>query len=125
MIIRFNWKYFGLAVLLFGIEVLIALFVKDRIIRPYVGDVLVVMLIYCFVKSFLQLPVVATAIGVLLFAYGIEALQFFNFIEMIGLENCEIARVVLGHSYEFVDLLAYTLGILLVLSVEFLGKLKL
>ena len=42
---HFNKIYFRLTVILFLIEVAIALFIKDRFIRPYLGDVLVVMLI--------------------------------------------------------------------------------
>ena len=45
----FRRSYFSFFVLLFIIEVLIALFVNDRLIRPYVGDFLVVILIYCFI----------------------------------------------------------------------------
>ena len=35
--------------LIFCIEVLIALYVRDNFIRPYVGDMLVVVLVYSFV----------------------------------------------------------------------------
>ena len=65
----FNPKYFFLTVLLFVTEVLIALYLNDGFIRPYFGDFLVVMLIYCFVKSIANLPVIKTAVGVLLFSY--------------------------------------------------------
>lgn len=64
--LRLNKTYLILTIFLFVIEVLIALFVHDNFIRPYVGDVLVVILIYCFVKSFLDLPEFVLAIGVLL-----------------------------------------------------------
>jgi nitrogen fixation/metabolism regulation signal transduction histidine kinase len=46
--ITFNKTYFGFALLLFSIEVVIAFFVDDNIVRPYLGDVFVVILIYCF-----------------------------------------------------------------------------
>jgi uncharacterized paraquat-inducible protein A len=39
--------------LIFCIEVLIALYVRDNFIRPYVGDMLVVVLVYSFVRIFL------------------------------------------------------------------------
>ena len=39
--------YFYWTIVLFFVEVLIALFVHDGIIRPFLGDVLVVILIYC------------------------------------------------------------------------------
>ena len=50
----FNKTYFLLALLLLLAEVLIALYLHDALIRPYGGDFLVVILLYCFVKSFVM-----------------------------------------------------------------------
>jgi len=116
--LKFKLKYFILAAILFLIEVLIALFIHDNFIRPFVGDVLVVILIYCFVKSFFNLPVIITAIAVLLFSYLIEVLQYFKIVNILGLQNFNLARVVIGTSFEWTDLLAYTLGIGLVVLFD-------
>jgi len=115
---KFNKKYFFLTIVLFAIEVLIALFVHDRIIRPYIGDVLVVILIYCFVKSFLELPVLAVAIFVLLFSFGIEYLQYLNIIEKLGLQESKIARTIIGTSFAWIDLVCYIVGIIITLIGE-------
>lgn len=115
---RFSRSYFLLAFLLFAIEVLIALYFHDRIIRPYVGDMLVVILIYCFWKSFFNTPVIATALGVLAFAFLIEILQYLQVIKHLGLQDSNIARTVIGYSFEWIDILAYIIGIGLVLIVE-------
>lgn len=117
-ILQFNRRYFFVAIILFITEVLIALYVHDAIIRPYVGDLLVVILIYCFVKAFLNTPVTPTAIAVLLFAFGIETAQYFNIVKVLGLEKYTIARVVIGTSFEWIDLLAYTTGIIMVIVTE-------
>jgi len=116
--IRFNKTYFILASVIFIIEVLIALFVHDRFIRPYVGDVLVVILMYCFIKSFFSWPVNLTALGVLLFSFLIEWLQSINFVTKIGLAHSAFANTVLGNSFAWLDILAYLIGILIVLIVE-------
>ena len=116
--LAFNKNYFGLAILFFCTEVLIALFVNDRFIRPYLGDVLVVILIYCFLKSFLQLPVLTAAIFVLIFSFAIEFLQFLNIVEILQLEKSKIARTVIGTSFSWIDLLSYVVGIAIVLIVE-------
>jgi len=116
--LTFNKNYFVLTILLFIVEVLIALFVRDKFVRPYLGDVLVVMLIYCFVKSFLHVPVLALAIGVLIFSFMIEFLQYINIVEKLGLEKSTIARTVLGTSFAWKDLVAYAAGIAIVLFVE-------
>lgn len=116
--LKFNKTYFGLALFLFIIEVLIALYIHDNIIRPYIGDVLVVMLLYCFIKSFSNTKVVPTAIIVLLFAFGIETLQYINIIEILGLQNNIVARIVIGTSFAWMDILCYSFGIAIVLIVE-------
>jgi hypothetical protein len=118
--ITFNKIYFFIALLVFIIEVLIALFIHDNFVRPYIGDVLVVILIYCFLKAFIKLPVLTTAILVLIFAFTIEILQYFNFVEKLGLEGSEVARTVLGTSYAWTDLIAYSAGIIIVLVAEFI-----
>ncbi len=119
---QFHRKYFFLLILLFATEVFIAVYLHDALIRPYGGDFLVVILIYCFVKSFLNTPVMATALAVLLFSYLIETLQYFHLVDMLGLEKSTIARIVIGTSFAWTDLLAYTLGVLLILTVEFAIK---
>ncbi len=115
---QFHKKYFLFALLLFLTEVFIAIYLHDAIIRPYGGDFLVVILIYCFVKSFLNAPVKITALVVLLFSYLIETLQYFHLVDLLGLGKSTIARIVIGTSFAWTDLLAYTLGILLVLIIE-------
>lgn len=116
--LTFNKKYFGLTILFFVIEVLIALYVHDTIIRPYVGDVLVVILIYCFIKSFLKLPVLQVALFVLLFSFGVEFLQYLNIVEKLGLQNSKTARTVIGTSFAWIDLVCYIAGIIIVLIPE-------
>jgi hypothetical protein len=116
--LRFKKNYFLLAILLFIVEVLIAMYMHDSIIRPYGGDYLVVMLIYCFVKAFWNAPVTTVAISVLIFSYLIEFLQYFKFVRLLGLANSHIANVVLGNSFAWTDMIAYTLGIVAVLLVD-------
>ena len=122
--IKFDVKYFALTILLFIIESLIAIYVHDSFVRPYFGDVLVVMLIYCFVKSFLKVKVWAAALFVLLFAFAIEFLQYLNVVEKLGLQNSKIARTVLGTSFSWSDILCYMIGIVVVISVEYFLRKK-
>ncbi len=116
--IKFNIRYFALAALIFIIEVIIALYVKDRFIRPYGGDVLVVVLMYCFVKSFFDFPVAPLALSVLIFAFVIESLQYIKIMEKLGLEKSALARTVIGTSFAWMDILSYIAGIGMVLLVE-------
>ncbi|MEO8769631.1 MAG: DUF2809 domain-containing protein [Ferruginibacter sp.] len=114
----FNKKYFILTLVLFVTEVLIALYAHDKIIRPYIGDVLVVILIYCFFKSFLNVSVLPLAIAVLIFSFCIEFLQYLHIVDLLGLSQYKIARIVIGTSFAWTDILAYCVGIGIVLLVE-------
>ena len=116
--LTFDKKYFFLAAFLFIIEVLIALYVQDRIIRPYIGDYLVVILIYCGVRIFWKASAQKVGTGVLLYAYLIELLQYFDIVVRLRLQDNTIAKLVIGYQFEWIDMLAYTLGILTVIGLE-------
>lgn len=115
---RFHKGYAWLSLVLLLTEIAIAIFVHDTIIRPYIGDLLVVILIYCFIRSFFSTGVWRTATGVLLFAYVIETLQYLNFVEGIGLGHSRFANIIFGNAFAWMDMLMYTMGIAIVLVAE-------
>ena len=117
-LLKFDRVYFVLAVLILVAEINIAVFAHDRIIRPYVGDVLVVILIYCTVKSFFDSPVLSTALSVLAFSFVIESLQYLNVVHRLGLQDSQIATTIIGTSFAWIDIFAYIMGILIVLVCE-------
>jgi len=98
--------------------VLIALYVHDSFVRPYLGDTIVIWLIYAFVLSFFAWSRSKVALGVLLFAFLIEGLQAMNFIELIGLQGNQLARVVIGTSFAWEDIWAYVGGYLVILLLN-------
>lgn len=114
----FNKNYFLATLLLFLIEVGIALFVRDRFIRPYFGDFLVVILLYCLLKSFWNGSPLKAGVYVLIFAFAVEIGQYFQLVKVLGLNHSELARTVIGTGFDWGDLVAYTLGILVVLVFE-------
>ncbi|PLK45934.1 DUF2809 domain-containing protein [Emticicia sp. TH156] len=115
----FRPKYGLLAVVFFVIEVMIAVYVHDSFVRPFVGDYLVVFLVYCFVFTFWNTHFVTASAAVLLFSYLVEASQYFHFVHRMGWEKHRIVAVALGSSFSWYDLLAYTLGVLTILWVEY------
>src|SRR5437762_13147313 len=114
MTFTFNLRFFFFTVALFVIEVLIALFAHDRFVRPYAGDYLVVILLYCAVRTFVKAAPLKIAVAVLIFAYTIEVLQYFDIVGKLGLSGNRLARTVIGYGFDWLDLLAYTLGIITV-----------
>ena len=116
--LTFKLSYFVITILLFITEVCIALFLHDKIIRPYIGDFLVVILIYCFLRSFFNFSILSIAIATWIFACTVEFLQYLNIVHKIGLQNSKLAVIIVGNSFDWADILAYTLGIMVVVYVE-------
>ena len=114
----FRKNYFIITTLLFLVELAIAIFVHDNIIRPHIGDLLVVILIYCFIRSFLNIPVLRLGLYVLAFAYSVEVLQYFNIVQLLNLQNSKVASVIIGNSFSWLDIIAYSLGIGIVFLLE-------
>ena len=65
---HFNPRFLLLAILLLLVEILIAVYVRDALIRPYGGDFLVVIMLYGFARAFVNLPKLLIAIAVWLFS---------------------------------------------------------
>lgn len=117
----FNKFYFICTLLLLATEILIALYTTNWI-RAYFGDFLVVILLHCFVLSFVDMNKIIVLTGVLLFSYVVEILQHYKFVEVIGLQNSAVANTVIGTSFSWIDVLMYTLGIFFIAIVEYFNS---
>ncbi|MFD2583375.1 DUF2809 domain-containing protein [Pedobacter vanadiisoli] len=115
MKLTFNSKFLFIFLAIFLSEILIAKYLHDVFIRPFGGDVLVVVLIYAFLRSFLKANNRKLALGVLLFAFLIEFLQKLNYVTWFGWENNKLMSTILGTSFSVYDLLAYFVGYLICL----------
>ncbi|MFD2872628.1 DUF2809 domain-containing protein [Mucilaginibacter ximonensis] len=118
---RFNFKYLIATVILFLIELFIGFYMHDDIVRPFVGDLLVVIFIYCFVMSFFKINSLITALGTLFFAYATEISQYYHLVNMLGWGGSKFARIIMGTSFSWIDMLMYTAGISLVVIIETLS----
>ena len=104
--------YIVICLILLGVEVLIALFVDDKIIRPFGGDVIVIWVIYCFVQALLggRNNHYIVAGGVMVFAFFVEFLQYIHIIDILGLRDIAFFRVLIGTSFSWIDILCYAIG---------------
>ncbi len=110
---------YGLAALVvFVVEVAIAVLVDDAVIRPYLGDVLAVVLVYLGISWLAPLRPLTAAAAALTVAVVIELAQYFHMLSALGLENNRLARTVLGGVFDPMDLLAYSAGAAAALVVE-------
>lgn len=122
---KFNLKYFLIAIAIFLVEVLIATKLKDWFfVRAYLGDVFVVMLMYYFIKAFFDFEPVKLIIVIFIFSCLIEFLQYFHFAEVLGFKDNRLMMIVLGNSFSWIDILCYFAGcvVLLVITIQSNGK---
>jgi hypothetical protein len=113
-----SYFYFTPALLLLLLEAIIAWYVHDNIIRPYGGDFLAVLFLYCLIKSFFYTPVLKAAVWALLVAYAIEVSQYFHLTHLLGLQNSKTIRLLLGSSFSWTDILCYTCAFVLIIIIE-------
>jgi hypothetical protein len=110
----FRKKYCALTAFLFITELVIALFVHDSLIRPYGGDVLVVLLLFAFFYTFLPVNPLRLALAILIFACVVEILQLFHFAETFALTRNTLGRIILGSTFSFGDILSYWVGFFII-----------
>ncbi len=116
MKIQCNSRYFLATVILFLAEVLIATKIKDIFfVRAYLGDVIVVILIYTFIKTFLAVSRDQMLIlGIFLFSCFVEMMQYFHLADHLGLRPGSLMYIVIGNSFSWIDIVCYAAGCLLI-----------
>lgn len=98
----------------------IALFVRDGFVRPFLGDVLAASWLYVTGRAvFAKAPAWTIALATLAIAWGLELLQYLEALRWLGLEDVRVARVILGATFDPLDLLAYVLGVASVVGIEY------
>ncbi|HCM34979.1 MAG TPA: DUF2809 domain-containing protein [Chryseobacterium sp.] len=115
MKLQFSLKYFLISIFIFLIEVLIATKLKDVFfVRAYLGDVIVVILLYTLVKSFFRVDNQKLIGGILIFSCMVEFAQYFNIAEKLGFREGSLMYIVIGNSFSWIDILCYAAGCLLI-----------
>ena len=96
---------------LFIVEVLIALYVRDWLIRPYGGDVLAALLVYVAFRVVIQ-RTSSTRLAIAAFATGafLEIFQACQLPERLGLTHNAVLRIVVGTTFQWGDFLSYAIG---------------
>ena len=102
--------YLIVTILILIIEVMIALFVHDKFVRPYIGDVLVTILICSFLRIFIPKGVKLLSLYVFIFAAGVEVLQYFRIVELLGLSDNRFFSILIGSVFDVKDVVCYGIG---------------
>ena len=95
---------------LLAVEVCIALFVHDAFIRPYVGDMLVTLLLCCLCRVVFPTKIRSFPLWVFLFASCVEIGQYFDLVDLLGLADNRFLSVLLGRTFSWMDLVCYAVG---------------
>lgn len=116
-IIKLNVKYLIAFILIFAIEFVIAVYVHDSIIRPSVGDILVVILMYCFIRAFIAKEIKHLPLYLFIFAVAVEISQYFHMADLLHIHN-RVIRILMGTSFDIKDILCYFLGFIILCLFE-------
>ena len=110
--------YILISNVLIGVEFIIGLFVHDRIVRPYVGDIIVVVILYAIVRAILPEIKHFLSAYVFIFAFAYEFTQMLPLVDVLGIQN-GFMRALMGTSFSWVDIACYLIGCALCLPHDF------
>lgn len=119
---KINKRYLSAFFILLTIEVFIALFVNDNFIRPYIGDVLVVIVIYTFIRGIIRRKIKKLPIYIFLFGVLVEVLQYFRIVDILHLQNNRFFTILIGTSFDVKDIMCYFVGTLILIFWEVINK---
>ena len=106
---------------LLGIVVLIPLGLLSRQVDALpdaTGDALWEMMVFCFWRILLvNRALKAVALVALAHAYLVEFSQLLTFPWLVSFRNTFIGHMMLGQGFLWIDLIAYTLGVLIIYSL--------
>lgn len=113
MKVTFKKRYFIPFMLVLVCEIAIAIFHFHRFVRGFLGDILVIPLLYFLLRAFFTITHKSTLYVVLGVAFIIEILQLFNFAEVMKIQS-EFLKIILGNTFDWKDLLAYGIGAIII-----------
>ncbi len=111
-------KYAAVFILLVLVEIFIALYVHDEIIRPHIGDILVVVVIYCAIRAVFPSKITLLPFWIFLFAVFVELLQYIGLVNILGLHESKFWRVLMGSVFDWKDIICYGTGCILLAVYE-------
>ena len=119
---KIRLAYAAATVVLVFIEVLIALFVHDRFIRPYAGDIIVVIVLYTFMRIWIPQGHKLLIPAIFLFSVLVELLQYFDIVSVLGLSDSRFFRILIGGVCDPKDIACYAAGCLILAAYEYIMK---
>jgi len=104
--------YFIISILLFILGLLIFFFATG-FVRNYIGDVIVVMFLYCLLSLIVAWKPATKTMSVFILAIAVEFLQIF-----LATTGSTTQDLFLGSSFDIFDTLAYGVGLTIITIYE-------
>ena len=118
---RLIWSVIG--IIIFAIEIYIAIFIKGGFIRDYIGDVLATAMLYAFGRAIFKVAPINLAIFVFVISLFIEAAQYLKILEILGVKSPAL-RIIFGGTFDWTDIICYLAGCILTFLFENLSMQK-
>ncbi len=106
---------------LVAVEVVIGVFVHDSFVRPYLGDVIIVIVLYALARIALPEKYPFMPLGIFVFSVLTEILQGFHIADILGVKN-PVLRAIIGTSFDWKDIICYGAGCILLGIYEFASR---
>lgn len=107
-------------IILVGIEVLIGKFAHG-FVCAYVGDMIVVIVIYTFIRIIIPEKFPYLSAAVFLFAVFVEVMQGINIADRLGITNDNV-RIAIGTKFDIGDFFCYAAGCTVTGIYEFIVR---
>ena len=117
--IKKNLVFLIIFIFLFFTEVLIALYVHDNFVRPYVGDMIVTVVVWSFARIIFPDKFRLMSLYVMIFAILVEVGQYFNYVDLLGITN-PILVTMMGTSFAWADIACYAVGCVIAGIADFM-----
>lgn len=107
--------------ILVAVEVVIGVFVHDSFVRPYLGDVIIVIVLYALARIIILEKYPFLPLGIFVFSVTAEILQGFHIVDILGVKN-PVLRAIIGTSFDWKDIVCYGVGCILLGIYEFVSR---
>ncbi len=95
--------------LLVGAEFIIGIYFHDDFVRPFLGDVIIAIVLYSFVRIFFPEKLYLLSVAVFVFAAAVEFSQMIPLCDLLGVKN-NFLRTIMGVSFAWEDIICYAVG---------------
>lgn len=101
--------YFTIFAISLLVEIVIGLYIKDDFIRPYMGDVLVIVVLTSFLRLFWLAKPKYLGVYVTFFAIAVEFMQLFHLDRLLHIQGT-LLGVIIGATFDWKDILCYLIS---------------